>query len=172
MGFRIHVSTQDLHQSDYASITCSIWIEVGGMAFPGEDWSDFAVEILGWWVDAVVKFLSGSADVARCEFMDGPWVFHLVPKAKDEGLWSVELGHRTVSRPDGPLDKRHPAERLVEEFSPAGDVRPEEVIEELLRSSNSLLRECLKRGWETPEIEYLEARYRQLSRARQRRPLA
>lgn len=44
------------HQGD--NVTGVIFLYVAGEAYPGKDWLDFPVIILGWWADALLRLES------------------------------------------------------------------------------------------------------------------
>ncbi len=72
----INVDTKSLERSPSGSITGGIWVQVGGVAFPEEGWSDFVVVILTWWSDALCALMSSPRTDAELLFMDGPFALH------------------------------------------------------------------------------------------------
>jgi hypothetical protein len=65
----IHFDPGSLHRSARGSITGIIHFSFGQTHFPGQNWSDFVVVILGWWVGALK---SNDRDITL-QFMDGPY---------------------------------------------------------------------------------------------------
>jgi hypothetical protein len=54
------------------SIVGTIFFRVQDRPFPADDWSDFPIVVLGWWLEAVTSLYSGR-DSCEFEFMDGPY---------------------------------------------------------------------------------------------------
>ena len=55
-----------------SDLTSPIWVEIDGIAFPGEDWDDFSYTLLSRWSDALLSYTNSSAGF-RWDFMDGPY---------------------------------------------------------------------------------------------------
>ena len=59
-----------------ARITGTLFVELGGNAFPDAGWSDFPVVVLGWWVRAALALQRTGAPTSFM-FMDGPFELEL-----------------------------------------------------------------------------------------------
>ena len=121
--FEVLVSTTSLHRSQLGSITGLIAVRAGDIAFPDDNWSDFPVVILGWWMDHCRRIRSGGT--ARCSFMDGPYKFeiHVTPGAR---LAEIEL-----PVPD----------------SSTVHIEFDEVMAEIYRAARTVLAGCDANGW-------------------------
>lgn len=85
-----------IHQSGRGSITAVIYYDFGaGRQFPSEDWSDFVVVVLNWWIEALEQVGEGSESVKFC-FMDGPFWMTAVPEGEDNLLLSCVEDRRDV----------------------------------------------------------------------------
>jgi len=164
MRFQIRVNPETLHRSDQGPITCQVWIEVSGTSFPEESWSDFAVVILGWWIEGALRLVLEDSQSESFPFMDGAFSFELA--RANGGQFRVRLGRRCV----GPGVKggklRGVVERITEESVQAGVVVSDDLVRELLSSSNLLLRECRQRGWGGADIDVLAEAHRRLALAK------
>jgi hypothetical protein len=65
----IHFDHGSLHRSGRGSITGIIHFTFGETHFPGQNWSDFVVVILDWWISA----LKSNDRHITLQFMDGPY---------------------------------------------------------------------------------------------------
>jgi hypothetical protein len=63
--------------------TCPIHIEIGNERFPNAMWDDFAVVIMGWWIEQVIELRSGTSSVALWDFMDGPYSLEIQRSHED-----------------------------------------------------------------------------------------
>jgi hypothetical protein len=69
------------------TLTCPIYIRCGECAFPNESWDDFAVVILGWWMEQVRDLHRCQIETAVLLFMDGPYRVHISSAGHKE--WMV-----------------------------------------------------------------------------------
>jgi hypothetical protein len=72
------VAPRSFDRSRSGAITGPIWFEHAARdesraAFPEQNWVDFPVVILGWWLEELGAFARGEQSEATCRFMDGPF---------------------------------------------------------------------------------------------------
>lgn len=63
-----------------------IWVELDGAAFPDDEWIDFPVVIVGWWLQNIRTLILGNVSECRCRFMDGPYYFEVSKHSEEELL--------------------------------------------------------------------------------------
>jgi hypothetical protein len=62
-----------------------IHVRLGDVAFPADDWGDFALPILTWWLEAIATLSARNTRKAQSmRFMDGP--FELRAERTDAGM--------------------------------------------------------------------------------------
>ncbi len=61
----------------FGPATGTVWLALGAVAFPSNDWNDFIVVILEAWVSAVLRLLSRASQQEIVYFMDGPYTVEL-----------------------------------------------------------------------------------------------
>ncbi len=78
----IVVTPAELRRSATGSITGRLWLRLTATrertdidAFPGDEWSDFPVTVLGWWLGRLARDTGSGEAIERCQFMDGPFAF-------------------------------------------------------------------------------------------------
>lgn len=117
------------------------WDDVG---FPDPRWSDFALVVARWWIEAVIRLLGGLEEVVEVRFMEGPYRARVHRSAN--GSWRlqcVEGGLRQRIRHDVTME-------------------PHAFVQSLLDSSELLLDACRERGWWDADAEQLDASRAQL----------
>jgi hypothetical protein len=142
MAVDVLVDTDSLHQSSSRSrsITAGIWWRTNETPFPEERWSDFAVVVLGWWIEAALGLLDyGGTAVFR--FMDGPFAVRAsAPSRSDTWILGFE-------RNDKPWDG-----------SPGQVIAGREGIIRGLHSAGvRILEACEKKKMESPDVTSLRA---------------
>jgi hypothetical protein len=142
MAVDVLVDTDSLHQSSSRSrsITAAIWWRANETTFPAERWSDFAVVVLGWWIEAALELLDcGGTTVFR--FMDGPFgVRASAPSRSDTWVLGFE-------RNDKPWD-RSPGQVIAAR---------EGIIRGLHSAGVKMLEACEKKRIESPDLMSLRA---------------
>jgi len=63
-------------------IITSITIKINSNYFPSEDWDDFSVVILNWWLENIIAHCEGQL-LSDNNFMDGPFLF----RTRVDGDW-------------------------------------------------------------------------------------
>jgi len=123
------------------SVTGEIWMEVDGVPFPEERWSDFPVVILSWWLGNVAELDAEVAESVCLEFMDGPYsvVLSRVPGVPD----IVDVRCVDRSQPD-----RSEAETRVSLL---------EAQEAIRRAADAVIASCRRRRWNGQDVSDLVA---------------
>jgi hypothetical protein len=112
-------------------------LDVGGVVFPHPDWTDFAVNVVAWWADALVRILEGDLATQEIHFMDGPYLVRVEPAAGRS--WRLEL-----------VDNfQIPRVRHVVVVDPVP------LVASVVAAADSLLELCRARGWESRDSERL-----------------
>ena len=62
----------DFYWSD-RSVTVTFYISFNGQAFPDNQWTDFAVIVLNWWLSEIQNSLNQDNARFSLTFMDGPY---------------------------------------------------------------------------------------------------
>ena len=96
----IGLDLQTFQQSQAGgNVTGVIYLELRDGAFPGREWSDFPVIILGWWADALIELEAPTRREVRWRFMDGPHWVTLTKEGVAASGGAVEFRevHRTLS---------------------------------------------------------------------------
>jgi hypothetical protein len=137
MSFSVKLRTDEFEKRRL--VAGPIWLEIDGQGFPGEDWDDFPVVILGWWLSNMKLLITNQADNCECRFMDGPYLFEV--RAQKPGHWVV-----TFIRDD--LDGK---KYLAEE-----EIAPPEMISEVLSAAETVIDLCQQRRWESDDLVTLE----------------
>ena len=134
------VHTRSFDRSGSGSITGPIWLTHARRdetlsAFPGENWDDFPVVILGWWLSALAR---ADCEEAECSFMDGPYEF--MAKKEGDTLLRVRCFRRRLN-----------ADELVADFT-----TPASALYDAVRSAAAAaLSECDRRGWAGRDVDEL-----------------
>ena len=138
----IQIKVESLSKGPRGQIYGDIWIEVNGLPFPGENWSDFAVIILGWWLEYARLLHLKQENSCIFSFMDGPYEFEI--ELSDNENWLVTLVERNF--------------RSSKFCFPA-----RLFIQTLLDKGNEVLRECERHGWSSSDVDTLAKHYISLS---------
>jgi hypothetical protein len=56
------------------SISGILFLEIGDVFSPANNWGDYVVPVLNWWIDSIMKIANSPAEVKNI-FMDGPYFF-------------------------------------------------------------------------------------------------
>ena len=134
--FRIRFAADTLERSQRGSIVANIWWEGGFGTFPDVGWSDFAVVIVGWWANAALSLVEGTATSGRLDFMDGP--FHAMASVVDEQRWRIEMIHHG----------KNTCEHDIE-------VAPKLLLSEIWMVGSQVLEACRRNQWLGDDISRL-----------------
>ena len=134
---KVCISTESLSRSNLGSITGAICLSDGNFYFPSQDWDDFPVVILGWWIETLSTPLLHGAQ-KECLFMDGDYAFQVSPHSADE--WLIVCANRTDAH------GTHQSTAIV---------KVTEFMSILRSAANSLVVACHNRGWNSKDIDQL-----------------
>ena len=136
---RIVVDAKTIRSGSAGPVTGNVWIMLGHLAFPFQNWNDFVVVILEAWAAAVVRMLRGVSEHERVHFMDGPYVVEV--SCVSEGV----LRLRAIER------ARQELERACE------DTRALDFINGLLDCAEEVLAACRQGDCWSIDADKLEA---------------
>jgi hypothetical protein len=144
---RLELRIAGAHQTASGSVVAGLVLRLGQTTFPGgEDWTDFAVVVLSWWAEAVLRLQREDTASEAVNFMEGPHLVRLTRVAA--GSWHVELV-------TGPYSQN--PQVVAESNSPIGPL-----IQSVIHSSDDILRACKEGGWENDDSARLMALVDQL----------
>lgn len=99
-----------------------LFVEVNGLYFPAENWGDYVLPVLGWWLENAIKLNFPDSEVKNI-FMDGPYSFRL---CRSTGSDTVRLtlyqddiaipGEYTISYPRLLAEHRGAAKSVLNEI--------------------------------------------------------
>lgn len=142
--FRVVSPADSLRRSPSGGdITGNICIDFNGQCFPEQVWSDFAVTIVGCWLDSVCKLSDGLSKSEVLSFMDGP--FELAVECAAE---SNRLQLQFMKRDN--------------QVMYVGECSLDELRLGLLEGGESLVLACGEKGWSGPEIDVMRVNLRRL----------
>jgi hypothetical protein len=131
----VELDEVDLARSPVSgSVTAAIWLHVGGIDFPARGWDDFALAILAAWSNAAIRLLQGASIQEEVQFMEGPYFVKI--GTLPSHAWRLSLVERSQS---GNM------ERSVL-------VTPAPLVDSILYASDTILKMCRDRGWETADV--------------------
>lgn len=144
MAFMIHVSPETFQRSGYGSVTGQIFITDQGFAFPESHWNDFAVVIMGWWTEEMLKIWTGTSHQIQCRFMDGPFGFEISLDCPE--VWNVRF---LESGKQGKClnERSYPAKSIVNAFITASDL---------------IIKTCQEKNWTSRDLDILVANHKAL----------
>lgn len=126
------VNTESMRKSKHNSITGEIFFQVGSELFPEENWSDFIVVVLGWWLNALKKFCESGDTLFEMVFMDGP--LKIRSKLKTESVLELSFIKRYSD---------------CEDVLFSTDCTIDNLKKCMLKAARKVLREIEDRQWET-----------------------
>ena len=139
IDMRLVVDPKTLRGGIRGPATGSIWIVVGRLAFPLQDWNDFVVVILEAWTAALVRLLRGVRERERVHFMEGPYLVEV--SLRSPGVVHIRAIERGA----------HEQERASE------DVRTLDFIDALLVCAEEILAACRQKGCWSVDAAKLQA---------------
>ncbi|MGI9282622.1 MAG: hypothetical protein ACR2PX_23750 [Endozoicomonas sp.] len=147
---RILIYTNPDSYKVYGSISKAvigiILFDLAGYQFPGKNWDDFVVDIMGGWLDALIQLKTGASWEEGLCFMDGP--FSVTVEKLNDSMCCLRF-----MRSDIKILKTvdlYPLDDL------AGD---------MLSAAQQVYSACLEHQWqdEDKDVKYLKNRIDQLS---------
>lgn len=130
----VHVAPDSLLCRD-RSITGVIHLRVRDESFPCEGWSDFPVVVLYWWMRELGWDAAVGRRCIRCQFMDGPQYFEILPSP---GQWEIRT-----------FDPGHPPRSWWLQDDGA------QFLDSLRQASVKVVAVCREKGWVTSDVEQL-----------------
>ena len=88
--FKIHFFSDSYIHSGKVDDFGKIYIQLGDYDFPENNWTDFGLNIVFWWMDVFLKLLSGEEKKVQCKFMDGNYRFD-VEVTDSQKVWRIFL---------------------------------------------------------------------------------
>jgi len=119
-------------------VSGSIWLELDGVSFPGDEWDDFPVVTLGFWLTNIQPLLLGKSTVCECPFMDGPYQFNV---EIDNEICSITLVDRATDE---------------EEILVRANVDFALLVKQMLSASEIVVDTCKRNHWIDADLLNLE----------------
>lgn len=137
---RIVFDASTLEQRDNASrsITGVLYFDFSGFHFPSEQWNDFAVVIITWWLSAIQKLERDIEREVVLRFMDGPYYLRLAREDDATALLRC-------------IEDRGPAGMVHEEYVNVADMGAQ-----LRRVARHIASACSRNGMESSELDALK----------------
>ena len=98
----IVADSSSLKRSAMGSITGLIFLRSPNGAFPEEQWSDFSVVILAWWIAGLTEVVDKRTHSFEGMFMDGPYAFRV--ESNDGRTGQIAWGKRGEETAVGTVD--------------------------------------------------------------------
>jgi hypothetical protein len=147
MNFSLKLRTNTFEQGHL--VFGPIWIELDSQAFPGREWGDFPVVILGWWLQEIRALVTSQSTICECSFMDGPYKFLINPLRKKE--WHITCIKETIN------EKGEDVENSILETA----LSPKNYVSELLKAADDVVKVCNQNNWKSKDLMNLEQELRE-----------
>jgi hypothetical protein len=118
-----------------------IWVEMEGYSFPGTEWPDFPVAILGFWLTNIKPLMVEESTTCECPFMDGPFQFNIRVAVHDH--WVVTFIERHAGK---------------ERSLTTATVNRELLVAQLLSAAKTVVDHCRREQWIDDDLLNLETR--------------
>jgi hypothetical protein len=128
---------QTLSRSASGAITGRLVLRSQVGSFPDEQWSDFPVVVLSWWINGLRELVAAERSSFEGMFMDGPFAFRVTLEGL-AGLAKVAWIERG-------------SELIVGSF----ELNP--FLCSAAEAGSCILQSCRAHGWQSKDIEILEA---------------
>jgi hypothetical protein len=119
-------------------ITGVIFFDFGTFQFPEQEWNDAVVVILGWWLAALMNFLTGGVAETELRFMDGSFWLSIQRESGTE-----ECRIRCIA---GPVAR--------ESFQCRGSAL--NLLRSALGVATRVQRLCYENGWRSADLQVLD----------------
>ncbi len=139
---RVEVLPASFSRRMSGSINGFVWLTIDGNAFPAQQWDDFPVVILNWWLESLNGLVTNQSKRAECNFMDGPFWFEIITAQ------SSELMLRFYRR-----------SKLGDELRMQVRSSLPMIVETMLRAAKTVIDVCKKEGWHSSDLEQLMSSY-------------
>jgi len=135
----IMIDDKNIELSRKGAILGNIWVKLGEIAFPSDDWSDFVVVILTWWLDKIPALRQhNSGSIHELQFMDGPYYIQLI--IDDQEMVWIVCKERITN-----------GSRVIYECHCLN----EEICKAIISAARTVLNIVETRDWITPETQKL-----------------
>lgn len=142
----IYVEPHTLQSDDAGeNITGTFYLNVGGIYFPEEDWTDYVVLVLLAWMRFLDFWNDGVVSAEDFAFMEGPYFVHL--ETEDDETLGIRL-----------VDMMDDSPNLILE----GMILVEEMAFALGDAVAVVIEECNRQGWHTIATDELAALHQKL----------
>ena len=74
----LELSRETIRELRNGEVFCEICFRHEDLYFPVRGWTDYASIILPWWADAVIALATDGTHSSDLQFMDGPYMVHLI----------------------------------------------------------------------------------------------
>lgn len=109
-----------------AALSGLLFVEVNGLYFPAENWGDYVLPVLGWWLENAIKLNFPDSEVKNI-FMDGSYSFRLCRGVDSDTvrltLYQDDMampGEYAISYPRLLAEHRGAAKSVLNEIRSAG----------------------------------------------------
>lgn len=133
--FSVFCEPRSLRRSTRGTISGAVYVDFDGTPFPDEEWTDFVVVILGWWLEEILTAKVGMI----LRFTEGPYLV----RARDADGENLVL--------DCIESRRTDRVRL------SAMMRLDEVRNEIRRAGRMVFSECQRRGWSCSDVDRLSS---------------
>ena len=113
------------------------YIQLDDYAFPDKEWTDFAFNIIYWWMESFTKIFTNETKKIKCSFMDVNYRFDI--EKIDSQVWNVQLV----------------AERATDEVWQSGEVSCKQVTEAIVQNAYLIAELDKKRGNDKAAENYI-----------------
>jgi hypothetical protein len=137
---KVIVAKHSLEQLESGSIFGRIHVNFETSRFPAEDWTDFAVVILSWWLDALSSDQPG---IKQLTFMDGPYEVNISKNGELAEIRGFKAGSLIASCPGANFQR---------------------FVQSVIVAAETCLNVACQRGWETKDTRKLETIVRSAKR--------
>jgi hypothetical protein len=142
---QVVVDTGSLTRSVKGQIAGTVYTEIGGVAFPDDQWSDLVVVVLEWWLSALCELTTGIRSIAEFHFMDGPFSFTVIPD---------KSGHYPTGFFRGSI------------LQSSANVQLRDFADSLIKAAREVDRACFELKWHSPDVAQLRATIRKVDQLR------
>ena len=144
---RVEVLPESFSQRMSGAINGVVWLTIDGNAFPAQQWDDFPVVILNWWLQSLNGLVTNQSKRARCNFMDGPFWFEV--KTAQNGELMLRFYRSSKAGDELRMQVRSSLSMIVETMRSA---------------AKTVIDVCKKEGWHSSDLEQLISSYSKFKR--------
>lgn len=140
---KLLVNTKTIQKSEFGSITGGLFFVFEGQYFPAEEWIDFPVVILGWWLGALADVLDGDSE-CKFGFMDGPYQIDI--KRQGNNMCVLNCIRDTRNK----------------EILFSNEVSLSEIINQVISAAKKTYKHCLEDNWVNDDLNELKVNLDQM----------